>query len=112
MTAARPVDDPKRRRARDAAITKGFIRHLGLEPVGANISGGSSAHAESRSTEGYAKLGDLALVSVIRPRTGRVGAPDVDPSPDPAAQLPRSTTTSGGADGTRTRNFRRDRPVL
>jgi hypothetical protein len=32
-------------------------------------------HADSRSTERYAKLGDLALVDVIRPRTRR----NVDP---------------------------------
>jgi len=39
-------------------------------------------HADSRSTERYAKLGDLALVDVIRPRNrparGRNGS-DVDP---------------------------------
>lgn len=32
-------------------------------------------HADSRSTERYAKLGDLALVDVIRPRN----RPNVDP---------------------------------
>jgi len=36
-------------------------------------------HADSRSTERYAKLGDLALVSVIKPRPRRVVDPDVDP---------------------------------
>jgi hypothetical protein len=36
-------------------------------------------HADSRSTERYAKLGDLALVSVIRPRRKRVVDPHVDP---------------------------------
>ena len=35
-------------------------------------------HADGRSTERYAKLGDLALVSVIRPRPKRVVDPDVD----------------------------------
>ena len=36
-------------------------------------------HADSRSTDCYAKLGDLALVSVIRPRARRSVDPDVDP---------------------------------
>jgi hypothetical protein len=36
-------------------------------------------HADSRSTERYAKLGDLALVDVIRPRNRPAGARIVDP---------------------------------
>jgi site-specific recombinase XerD len=36
-------------------------------------------HADSRSTERYAKLGDLALVDVIRPRNRPARARNVDP---------------------------------
>jgi hypothetical protein len=42
-------------------------------------------HADSRSTERYAKLGDLALVDLIRPRARRI----VDPMWDPAEFRPR-----------------------
>ena len=36
-------------------------------------------HADSRSTERYAKLGDLALVDVIRPRNRPSRSRNVDP---------------------------------
>jgi hypothetical protein len=36
-------------------------------------------HADSRSTERYAKLGDLALVDVIRPKARPPNRPNVDP---------------------------------
>jgi hypothetical protein len=36
-------------------------------------------HANARSTERYAKLGDLALVEVIRPRKRWPTARNVDP---------------------------------
>jgi hypothetical protein len=64
-------------------------------------------HADSRSTERYAKLGELALVDVIRPRNRSPRETEIwircGSSRKPASQTPRSTTESGGADGTRTR---------
>jgi hypothetical protein len=51
-------------------------------------------HADARSTERYAKLGDLALVDVIRPRRRRPGPRNVDPvwiQGDPGSANPSET---------------------
>ena len=62
-------------------------------------------HRDVRSTRRYAKLVGTALVSVLRVRRLSVAE---NRGPQPIENQGKS----GGADGIRTRNFRRDRPVL
>jgi len=70
-------------------------------------------HADRRSTERYAKLDDQAVVDVFptRPASGR-DCGRIVASHKRRPKTPLRPRTYGGADGTRTRNFRRDRPVL
>jgi site-specific recombinase XerC len=66
-------------------------------------------HRERRSTERYAKLTDAGLLKAF---ARLEGVSTVCPEPEGREKVLRNRGTSGGADGTRTRNFRRDRPVL
>ena len=66
-------------------------------------------HTDARSTEKYAKLADVdgsRCCGECRSCRRLVARPIR------ATKWPAMTEICGGADGTRTRNFRRDRPVL
>ena len=64
-------------------------------------------HRDARSLAHYtvgARPDPVAMVHAIRPRSAPNDSDDL--------QVPEEARVYGGADGTRTRNFWRDRPVL
>jgi len=103
------------RRACDAVGVKIALqegtRHTMLTALGSTLPDrmlqAFSRHRDWRSLSRYAKPRPTAD-AITRALRG----PWLDPDRDTAEETDATTERCGGADGTRTRNFRRDRPVL
>ncbi len=97
-------------------------RHTTLTALGAvlpeRMLRAFSRHRDGRSLGRYSKPRPTraVMIKALPPRRSRPqadpGGPWVDPGGKSPEETPLDTGLYGGADGIRTRNFRRDRPVL